>query len=388
MVKSKPNNRAMGARGARPGPRKNIQKQNQNASKPRRGRRNRARANENDTRGMGASFGGMPKSSVGVNYGGKIIERDELIQSINGSVSFATTKFSVNPGLAATFPGLSKDAANYEEWRCISSVFYVKPLVSAFSTQGQTGETIISFDPNALGAAPTTQAQAEFFWHNQAAPYEEFELNLPAARMNRADAKYLRSGAAPAGSDLKTYDGGNVYVSTYGQGGTAACCELRHKSRFMVFAPTLLLGTAGSGMSGLTSAFFQSTTAESAGATTVAKTLALATATANGLGIVNTAGSFVPPAGTFLINASVTAANSAGQSTDTVLDIRKNGTTVFTSAVLPQSGNAIYYMGNTSVSASAVVTCNGTTDAITFVVTDSYSSGTTTNSGLVTFLST
>jgi hypothetical protein len=301
-------------------------------------------------------------------------------------VSFATTKFSINPGLAATFPGLSKDAIDYEEWRCVSSVFYVKPLVSAFSTQGQTGETILSFDPNALAAAPTTQAQAEFLWHNQAAPYEPFSLKLPANKINRSDAKYVRTGSAPAGSDLKTYDGGNLYVSTYGQGGTAACCELRHKSRFMMSAPSLTVGTNGSGLSGLSSAWFQSTTAESAGATTVAKQLTLATASSNGLAVVNTAGSFVPPAGTYLINASVTAQCSATAMTDTILDIRKNGTTVFTSAVLPQSGNPTYYLVDANVSTSAVVACNGS-DAITVFVTDNYTSGSVTNSGSLTFLS-
>jgi hypothetical protein len=244
MVKSKPNNRAKGARRARRGPRKNIQKQNQNASKATRRNRRGGAQGEMDVRAPGPA-GRMlnaefPIVTKGVNYGGRWVERDELVAVIAGSVSFATTKFPINPGLPTTFPGLSKDAQLYSEWRVGSSRFYVKPLVSGYSTQGQTGETILSFDPNALNPAPTTQQQAEFLRHAQAAPYLEFALDLPVAEINRSDSKYIRTSAAPAGSDLKTYDGGNLYVSTYGQGGTATCCELRHASRFWVECPTLL----------------------------------------------------------------------------------------------------------------------------------------------------
>lgn len=370
----------------------NSQKSNRGAprktkSKKNLGKRGRARAgrsNENDTRGMGPSFGGMPRSTVGVNYGAKMIERDELVQAINGSVSFATTKFQYNPGLAATFPGLSKDAANYSEWQCVSSVFYVKPLVSAFSTQGQSGETIISFDPNALGAAPTTQAQAEFFWHNQAAPYQEFELSIPPRQVNRSDAKYLRSGAAPAGSDLKTYDGGNIYVSTYGQGGTAACCELRHKSRFMVFAPTLLLAS-GSGATSQT-AMFQSTSAEAAAATTVAKTLALATASSNGLGAVNTAGSIVPPSGTYAVDVDVLAVGSGANLTAFKLDLLKNGaSTQQTAFNFVTSGPDASAQATSGGHISQIVTCNGT-DALTVTSTLTYASGSATTWGTIRFV--
>jgi len=240
MVKSKPNNRAKGARRARRGPRKNIQKQNQNASMGRKG----GIQGEKDVR-AGGPMGRVPNAqfpvtSTGMNFGGRWIERDELVAVISGSSTFATTKFPINPGLPVTFPGLSKDAQLYTEWRLGSSRFYVKPLVSGYSTQGQTGETILSFDPNALNPAPASQQQAEFLRHAQAAPYLEFGLDLPVAEINRSDSKYIRTAAVPASADLKTYDGGNLYISTYGQGGTNTCCELRHRSRFWVTAPTLV----------------------------------------------------------------------------------------------------------------------------------------------------
>jgi hypothetical protein len=204
--------------------------------KKKRTRRNRAR------KAMSGGDGGLrfPRGGGPNQPNGKPIFRDELVAVIAGSVNFVTTKFALNPGLPQTFPGLSNDAKNYGEWRLIESCFYTRPLVSGFSTQGQTGETILSFDSNVQNPAPNSQQQAEFMPHVQDSPYEKIVLHLDPMEVNRSDAKYVRTAGVPAGGDPKTYDGGNIYISTYGQGGTANVCELRHRSTFHMFKPTLL----------------------------------------------------------------------------------------------------------------------------------------------------
>jgi hypothetical protein len=217
-----------------------TKKQAQRQGKKAKTKRNRAARSKRGGPLNNAGGMGFPDGSTTSQADGRLIERDELVAVIAGSVNFATTKFAVNPGLPQSFPGLSKDAQLYSEWKLVKSRWYVKPLVSAFNAQGQTGETILSFDPNVTNPAPNSQQQAEFMQHAQKAPYMEFSLDLPPGQINRSDAKYVRTAGVPAGSDPKTYDGGNLYISTYGQGGTATCCELRHHSVFRVFKPTLL----------------------------------------------------------------------------------------------------------------------------------------------------
>jgi len=237
MVKSNPNNRAKGARRARRTPRKNIQKQNQKASQPRRG---------GGVRGMGplqVPWGTLPgtNTNMGPNTSQHaVIEKDEFVAQFNGSSAFVATQFALNPGLAASFPAGALDAQLWTEWQCDMIEYYTRPLVSGFSTQGQSGKTLLSFDYNALNAAPNSQQQAEIMPHADGMPFENVLLRIDPRCVNRSDSKYVRTGAAPAGSDLKTYDGGNLWLCTYGQGGTAVAGELRVRYRFRMQKATLL----------------------------------------------------------------------------------------------------------------------------------------------------
>jgi hypothetical protein len=308
-----------------------------------------------------------------------IVEFDEYIGEVNGSAAFATTKYSLQPGLTATFPEGAVEAALWTEWRMNYCEFYYKPEVSGFATQGQSGKVILSFDYNAANPAPTSKQQVELMHKADGMPYEDICLPLDPLSVNRSDAKYIRTGATPAGADVKTYDGGNLWVSTYGQTNGNVVGELRCRYKFPVFKPTLLNGVSGADPS---VALFQSTTPEASGATTVAKNLVLATASANGLGAVNTAGSIVPPSGRYLIDVTnvATATNSM---TLSVLNILKNGVSLFQTA--PQVSDSTTDI-SLFLAGMLFASFNGTTDTLTVAVTNTYSVGTVTNSGTLRLL--
>jgi hypothetical protein len=173
----------------------------------------------------------------------------------------------------------------------------------------------------------------------------------------------------PPWARTSVYDGGNLYFATNGCTNATQIGKLEVTYHFEVQLPTLL--NQGAVSVSPSTAWFQSAAAgETAGLTTVDTPLLAATATANGLGIVNTAGSFVPPAGNYIVDCQVTVATGTSAALTVELDIKKNGVSVFSSATLhPTSGPlgvpALYKL---AIDAQALVSANGT-DAFTFEYT-------------------
>jgi hypothetical protein len=292
------------------------------------------------------------------------VEEDEYITDIAGSTGFATTAFPVNPGQAGTFPWLSKQAAQWEKYRWEYLEFYYKPEVSAFATQGQSGKVILSMDYDASDAPPTSKQQCEDTDpHTDAMPYEDLLLELDPRQMcEMADSKYVRPGGLPGSTDIKTYDSGNLSVSTIANQGTALLGEL-HVRYAVIFEVPVLESTTGSTAANNQVALFVDT-ASNAGTTGVQQTLPLANAVANGLGAVNTAGSIVLPSGNYLIDVSVIATAAAAISINR-LALQKNG------GNLPGSSTSRYVLTAAGLTQDVIsipyfVSCNGT-DALTLV---------------------
>jgi hypothetical protein len=292
------------------------------------------------------------------------VEEDEYITDIAGSTGFATTAFPVNPGQAGTFPWLSKQAAQWEKYRWEYLEFYYKPEVSAFATQGQSGKVILSMDYDASDAPPTSKQQCEDTDpHTDAMPYEDLLLELdPRQMFEMADSKYVRPGGLPGSTDIKTYDSGNLSVSTIANQGTALLGEL-HVRYAVIFEVPVLESTTGSTAANNQVALFVDT-ASNAGTTGVQQTLPLANAVANGLGAVNTAGSIVLPSGNYLIDVSVIATAAAAISINR-LALQKNG------GNLPGSSTSRYVLTAAGLTQDVIsipyfVSCNGT-DALTLV---------------------
>jgi hypothetical protein len=204
--------------------------------------------------------------------------------------------------------------------------------------------------------------------------------------LNKSDPKYVRVGPPPAGDDLRLYDGGSLYFATSGCTNTTQIGKLEVTYRFEMGLPTLLNQGVG-GVVASNTAFFQNTTAQNSGATTVPVQLLLATASANGLGAVNTAGSIVPPMGNYQLGVQVTAGQSGEAAlTGVILDVQKNGVSLFT--VKPQQfqqAGAVNDNQFASIAATVIVSCSGT-DALTVIATPSYTGGTCQLSGTLTIV--
>jgi hypothetical protein len=130
---------------------------------------------------------------------------------------------------------------------------------------------------------------------------------------------------------------------------------------------------------------FQSTTAESL-TTTVNKTLALATTTTNGIGVVNTAGSMVPPAGNYLLDYSVAFTDSVSEAFVFIMSPAKNGTAIIlTGNQAVSRGTALGANEQVILSQSTFVSCNGT-DEITLIALADGDAGVLTAGGVLRFV--
>jgi len=322
----------------------------------------------------------------------KVVETDEYLTDVSGTTgaNLSTTYYSWNPGQAPTFAWLSKEAVQWEKWEQIGDAeVYYKREVSEYATAGTTGKVLISFDTDPHDSPPATKQQVEDTdIRSDGMPSENFCLRIPAARANGWKPKNVRVGNLPGSADIETYDGGNLYISTYGNAATSVMGEIRIRAKFR-FSVKVLESTTTAPTTYHTS-LFQTTTTEASGATTVAANLLAATASVNALNIVNTAGSFVPPTGNYLVDVCAVATNgTAGDLIAVTLDVKKNGTSVILSTQKPSQTNEGALGGEMTtgtVSFGTFISCNGT-DIITFPVTNQYAAGVVTNSGTIRFVS-
>lgn len=194
------------------------------------------------------------------------LEEDEYICEINGSVTFATTAFPINPGQPGTFPWGYRLSQLYEEYDFEDLEFYYKREVSEFATQGDAGKVILSIDYDAMDPPPTSKQQVEDTQpHKDGMPCTpEIRLRADVGLMRKNPGKYVRTGVQVANTDLRVYDAGVLYVSTQGCNNTNVIGELRVKYKVKLKVQVLnpALGSfaavhysAAAGASGTTQAF-------------------------------------------------------------------------------------------------------------------------------------
>jgi len=114
--------------------------------------------------------------------------------------------------------------------------------VSEFATNGVSGKVIYQFDTDAADPAPIGKQVMEATEpHNDGLPSENFSLKIPRPMLQpiKTDAHYVRPGALPANTDIKTYDVGNLNVGTYGTAANTVTGELHVRYRVKLSIPVL-----------------------------------------------------------------------------------------------------------------------------------------------------
>jgi hypothetical protein len=265
--------------------------------------------------------------------------QDEYIQDVSGSTGFVTTAIPFNPGQSTFLPRFSKEAVLYEKWICVLAEPYFKPMVSAYATNGQAGKVLLSFDYDASDSPPATKQQVEDSDpHSDAMPYESCRLRLDPSQLNASPmGKYVRPGGLPGSADIKSYDGGILYVSTIGNTNTTAIGELRIRYHFRLVKPVLESTTTAPVQYHVSA--FQSSSNETLTTTSTLQTLLFATTVVNGLSASNSSGVITLPPGNYIVHVDVGFTNAVSAANITA--------------------SAQLYIGSTSQAPDLIVTNGG-----------------------------
>ena len=115
----------------------------------------------------------------------------------------------MNPGLKGTFPFLSQLAANYKEYQFVKLAATYISLMSETTTAGQVGQVEMTAQYNV--GDPPFENTIDFL--NNIGTVSARPIDGPIVcgmecdpRNNVLGTQYVRTGAVPAGQDIKTYD--------------------------------------------------------------------------------------------------------------------------------------------------------------------------------------
>nr|WRQ65316.1 structural protein [Tolivirales sp.] len=177
-----------------------------------RGAAAKPKSQQNDKRSMAPvaiatkRVGAAPKMTTKPSGSVEIAHR-AFLGPVTCNGAFSATAYPVNPGLPGTFPWLSKVARRYEEYRFKKLRFEYRS-VCATST---SGVVMLSFDYDAADPPPSNKAaQAQSIPNSEVNCWASNDL---AVTMDNAY-KYVRAGNLPPNLDVKTYDAGQMFLST------------------------------------------------------------------------------------------------------------------------------------------------------------------------------
>jgi len=136
---------------------------------------------------------------------------------------------------------LSSIAKNFEKYEFEFITFVYKRTVSEFATNGVTGKVIMAFYSDATDVPPVNKQQIMDTEPEQdCMPCENMRLSVPREILQKFnDAHFVRPGAQPANTDLKTFDIGTLFVACQGTAANTAVGELHVEYALKLRVPVL-----------------------------------------------------------------------------------------------------------------------------------------------------
>lgn len=171
------------------------------------------------------SGGPYPMHSAGEEF--RVRKREFLFDVLSSGTAgaFQLSTVALNPGLSSSFPWLSSIAQAFQEYEWEGLIFEFKSASAdaiASSVNTTLGTVMMATQYRSDQPSPGTKVDLlDIMWSSDCKPSCNFiEAVECDPRENPNAIQYVRTGAVPAGSDIKTYDIGELFVATNGFQGT------------------------------------------------------------------------------------------------------------------------------------------------------------------------
>jgi hypothetical protein len=186
--------------------------------------------NKSSTTVVPAAYGphvqvGRPNFSTVPGSDGRVrVRHREFVADVPGSVAYAISSYSVNPGQATTFPWLNAIARCYETYVFHSLRFEYMPAVGT----SVSGVVTLAVDYDAADPGPSSKVELlQMHGAVRGSPWDYTTLVCDKPDLNKLPQHFTRKAQWVAGAgDIKTYDVGNLFVSTMGMLSAATVGEL------------------------------------------------------------------------------------------------------------------------------------------------------------------
>ncbi len=259
------------------------------------------------------------------------IKNSELLGSVSNANSFTVTKYVVNPGLTATFPWLSVQAAQWQQYRFHSLQFrYVTRAPTS-----ESGSVILSPDYNASDSPPSTEAQATNTMDAvEDVCWKEITCVLsPSAMFPLGPRKQIRTGNVQG--DLTVYDACRFNLCVVGSS-TNSIGKLWVDYDVEFYVPQTSTAVSSTAQT----SFFSRSTAQTI-TTGVAALVDFDAATYDPLSFGNdSSGTFTPASGIYRVAFQTTFNDSAVEASTIAATFLKNGVAISPSASIQRGNNS------------------------------------------------
>jgi len=166
--------------------------------------------------------GSRPEIKTMSNGDCLIHHREYIMDIIAGAGTpspYTVQQLPINPGQVGTFQWLSRVASNYESY-----VF--QSLKFSYETEAPTtlgGTLVMTVDYDASDPSPITKQQAMAYRSSiRSAPWTACSHVSLREDLSKSKTNFVRIGAQPPNTDIKTYDIGNLFVISQGVTTTGA----------------------------------------------------------------------------------------------------------------------------------------------------------------------
>lgn len=140
----------------------------------------------------------------------RIRHREYLGELLGSTAIFTNVQYSVNPGLASTFPFASQMACQFEEYRFHRLVFSFESEKASTAA----GYVMMGIDYDSSDATPTNKQQlAASLGSVRTQVWQHIQEVASPEQLSKQRELYVRMGTLAANLDIKTYDIGTLNVA-------------------------------------------------------------------------------------------------------------------------------------------------------------------------------